>query len=129
MVLRFLNLQCLRSASEGTHASKLAKLHVGIIKRWGRGAEVRGRRLSIILFYGPHGCTTEQHKRGILSTASPMEIGATIWHRDFASWVASPMSCFCLMCLPCLKSPCQLEGETLPTWRFTTPRVRSAYSS
>ena len=40
----------LRSASEGTQALKLAKLHVGIIKRWGRGAEVR--QLSIILFYG-----------------------------------------------------------------------------
>jgi hypothetical protein len=50
-------------------------------------------------------------------------------HRDFAWLVASPMSCFCLTCLPCLKSPCQLEGEALPTWRFTARRVRSAYSS
>jgi hypothetical protein len=39
------------------------------------------------------------------------------------------MSCFCLTCLPCLKSPCQLEGEALPTWRFTARRyLRSAAS-
>ena len=65
----------------------------------------------------------------VLSTTSPMEIGATIWHRDFASLVASPMSYFYLTCLPCLKSPCQLEGEALPTWRFTARRsLRSAAS-
>jgi hypothetical protein len=64
------------------------KLHAGIIKD--------GERREMAPF--------------VLSTASPIGIGATIWYS-----------------LPCLKSPCQLEGEALPTWRFTACRVRSAY--
>jgi hypothetical protein len=69
----------------------------------------------------------------VLSTASPMEIGATIWHRDFASLVASPMSCFCLTCLPCLKSPCQVKlcllGVSLRSDLLGLRQVRSTYSS
>jgi len=55
------------------------------------------------------------------------------WNHHMAQWfaslVAGPMSCFCLTCLPCWKSPCQLEDEALPTWRFTARRsLRSAAS-
>ena len=48
----------------------------------------------------------------VLSTASPMEIGATIWHRDFASLVASPMKLLSDVSA-LLEEP--LSGEALPT--------------